>query len=379
MKKLLTIAIVAVLVVALVACSTVPAASSAPTASSAAPASASEVAPASSAAPATVSEVALPSAAPAPDFGSVKANKEYKIGITLMDYNFTFFQDMLAAMKKEAAAVGVTTVDFNASQDVNKQLNAVEDMINGQKVDALLLNPVDSSAIVAAVQAANDANIPVITVDVTATGGTLASHVSSSNELIGATEAQFVVDTLTQKYGSPKGTIIVNTYPKISSIQGRETGFDSIMNNYPDIKVIKKTPVQLTENETMNLMADALQTYQQGQLDMIDSLNSTMCLGTIAALETAGRTDVQVVGTDDDPGELTPIADPNSFVVATVVQYPTDMGKYAIDLAVKALNGDTDIQPAYSTQIKLVTKDNIADYQKEHDQIEADIAPFKSK
>ena len=63
---------------------------------------------------------------------------------------------MLAAMKAKAAELGVELVDFDSQQDAAKQLNDVQDMVNALKVDAIILNPVDSASIAPAIDA-NDA------------------------------------------------------------------------------------------------------------------------------------------------------------------------------------------------------------------------------
>ncbi|WP_340188944.1 substrate-binding domain-containing protein [Escherichia coli] len=51
-----------------------------------------------------------------------------------------------------------------ANQDLNKQLSDVEDFIT-KKVDAIIISPVDSKGVQAAIIKADKAGIPVITVD----------------------------------------------------------------------------------------------------------------------------------------------------------------------------------------------------------------------
>lgn len=355
MKRLITILVVAVMLVSLVACTAQPAEESSAAAESQAPAE-------TSAAAETEAEAS--------------GDGEYTIGVTLMDYNFTFFQDMLAMMKKTAEENGVTIVDYDAKQDATQQLNDVQDMINALKVDVIVLNPVDSSAIVPAVLDANDAGIPVITVDVGADSGDVVSHISSDNTEIGRMEAEYLVDKLTEKNGDATGTVAVITYPQITSMRQREEGFLEVMANYPDIEIINKSPIQVTAEDTMSLIEDLLTTYPEGTLDAIDATNSTTCLGVIAALQSANRNDVFVVGTDEDVDVLAEIADPDSFVLGAVVQYPTEMGRLAIENAVAILNGET-VEPKISTLIEMVDKDNVADFDQKKEEINAEIAPYK--
>ncbi len=76
-----------------------------------------------------------------------------------------------------------TDVRFvDAQDDTAKQSNDIDDLIQ-QGVDVLLINPVDSAAIVPAVEAANNANIPVIAIDRSSDGGTLTTVASITKKV----------------------------------------------------------------------------------------------------------------------------------------------------------------------------------------------------
>ena len=217
--------------------------------------------------------------------------------------------------------------------------------------------------------------IPVITVDVGADSGDVVSHISSDNNEIGAMEANYLVEKLIEKNGEAKGTIAVITYPQITSMRQREEGFLAVMEEYPDIEIINKSPIQVTAEDSMTLIEDLLTTYPEGTLDAIDATNSTTCLGTIAALQSANRTDVFVVGTDEDVDVLAEVADPDSFVLGAVVQYPTEMGRLAIENAVAILNGES-VESNISTLIEMVDKENVAEFNEQKETIAAEIAPY---
>ena len=124
-----------------------------------------------------------------------KDNAGIKIGLTLMTYDFQFFQDMIAQAKATADELGVELIDYDGSNDTTKQANAVDDLVS-QGVDALFLNPVDGDAIGGATQEANGADIPVITVDVKSSTGKVECHVSSDNKRIGEEAAKAAVELL---------------------------------------------------------------------------------------------------------------------------------------------------------------------------------------
>ena len=304
--------------------------------------------------------------------------KKLVIGLTLMDYNFDFFQKMLAMAKKTAADQGVTLLDFDGQGKQEVQMKVMEDMI-AKKVDAIFLNPVDTAAIAPAVLEANDAGIPVITVDVRAASGKVLAHIASNNMEIGRLDGKYAVEYLTKKYGTAKGRILIQGYPQITSMRDRTAGFKEVMSKYPAIEVIEIDPTHLDVQAAMSLAEDQLTRYSAGKVDIYFGSNSQTALGIMAASDTAKRKDVAIIGVDDEAEFLKALADPKSPFVATVVQYPTDMGKLGVEYAVRIAKGEElgSTTKEVGTAIKLITKDNIAQYAKEMDQILAEIKPFR--
>ena len=110
---------------------------------------------------------------------SMGADK-FTIGASLLTSQHPFYVLLANAMKEEAAK---DDVDLNltiANQDLNKQLNDIEDFIT-KGVNAIIISPVDSKGVKGAVLKAEKAKIPVITVDIAATGVDVTSHVATDN------------------------------------------------------------------------------------------------------------------------------------------------------------------------------------------------------
>ncbi|BAN99875.1 putative ABC-type sugar transport system, periplasmic component [Plautia stali symbiont] len=95
--------------------------------------------------------------------------KEYQIGASLLTQQHPFYIELADAMKSETKKDNVILSLSVANQDLNKQLSDVEDFIT-RKVDAIIISPVDSKGVQAAIMKAEKAGIPVITVDVAAEG-----------------------------------------------------------------------------------------------------------------------------------------------------------------------------------------------------------------
>jgi len=305
------------------------------------------------------------------------ASKEIVIGLTLMDYNFPFFQDMLAMAKLTADKLGVKLVDLDGAGNVQTQLVGVEDMISGMKINALVLNPVDTDAIGPAVLEANKAGIPVVTVDVRSSKGEVVAHVASNNIDIGREAGKYAVEVLKTKYGSEKGVVLMMGYPQITSMRDRMSGFEEIIAKYPEIKLIKKDPIDLNVQEALNLMDDLLQTYPVGKLDVAFGANATNAVGINSATEAAGRTDFAIVGVDDDPELINALQREGSPFAATVVQYPTEMGRIGVEVAVAAAKGETIPEKEIGTAIKLITRDTVAQFLADGAATQEAIKPYK--
>lgn len=87
---------------------------------------------------------------------------------------------------------------MDAQNDPAKQVSDIEDLIQ-KKVDVILLNPTDADALVPAVEEANKAGIPLLTIDRSVNGGEVALHIASDNVKGGGMAAAYTVEQLGEK------------------------------------------------------------------------------------------------------------------------------------------------------------------------------------
>jgi len=99
----------------------------------------------------------------------------YTIGLSLSTLNNPFFVELRNGAQSKAKELGVNLIVVDAQDKPSKQINDIEDLIQ-KKVDLIIINPTDSSAIVPAIESANKAKIPVITVDRGASGLLLTTY-----------------------------------------------------------------------------------------------------------------------------------------------------------------------------------------------------------
>ncbi|KJS46209.1 MAG: D-ribose transporter subunit RbsB, partial [Peptococcaceae bacterium BRH_c23] len=92
------------------------------------------------------------------------------IGFSISTLNNPFFVTLKEGAEKAAKDAGADLIVLDARDNTAKQISDIEDLIQ-KKVSVILINPTDSAAVVSAVESANKANIPVITVDRASNGG----------------------------------------------------------------------------------------------------------------------------------------------------------------------------------------------------------------
>lgn len=107
--------------------------------------------------------------------GGEEASGDYTIGFSISTLNNPFFVTLSEGAEAKASELGATLSVVDAQDDASKQASDVEDLIQ-QGVDMILINPVDSEAVASAVASANNADIPVITVDRSAESGEVVSY-----------------------------------------------------------------------------------------------------------------------------------------------------------------------------------------------------------
>src|ERR1700733_4445727 len=272
-----------------------------------------------------------------------------KIGASYMTLNNIFFDPMNASASEAAKKAGADYLVEDSRLDISRQIDGVENLV-AQSVSAIILNPVDSDAIVPAVLSANKANIPVFTIDVKSHGGNVVSHITSDNVEAGRLAGDFVAQRL-----APGSKVGIIDGPPISTFQQRVEGFTQAINGKLVVgahqNALQNTPEPFTAI-TKNLITG------NPDLKAIFAVNDNAAEAAAAAIEGAKRKDVWVVGVDGIPSTVKTIAQ-DGIIKATVGQQPGQMGRLAVDAAIRYLRGEK-IPSEIKAPLMLVTKENAA-------------------
>lgn len=255
--------------------------------------------------------------------------KEYKIGASLLTQQHPFYIELADAMKSEAKKDNVILSLSVANQDLNKQLSDVEDFIT-RKVDAIIISPVDSKGVQAAIMKAEKAGIPVITVDVAAEGVPVVTHVATDNYAGGVTAGKLMAQLL-----NGKGKVGIIDYPAVQSVVQRVEGFKKGLAETPDIQIVS-IQTGITRAEALTVAQNMLQAHPD--LNGLFGFGDDAALAAVIAAKSAHNDQIKIIGFDGMP-EARQAVDTEKTFVAVIRQYPDLMGTKAIDAAVDHLNG----------------------------------------
>ena len=265
----------------------------------------------------------------------------YKIGVSLSTLNNPFFVSIREGIEEKAKEEGAEVVISDAQNDSSVQSNQIEDLIT-QKVDLIIINPVDSTAISSSVQKANEANIPVICVDRGSEDGEVLSLVASNNVEGGKMAGEFILE----KVGENAEVIQLEGIPGASSTRERGQGFEEATKD--KINLVASQPANFDRAEGLTVMENLLQA--QPDVKAVFCQNDEMALGASEAIKASGK-DIVIVGFDGNDDAVEAVK--NGDLAATVAQQPKKMGKLAMENAINHLKGET-IEEKIDSPLELV-------------------------
>lgn len=279
--------------------------------------------------------------------GTLVGAKQTSIGLAVSTLNNPFFVDLRDGALAEGKALGYNVIVADGQNDANRQMSQVENFIQ-QKVDLIVINPVDSDAVVAAVKSANKAGIPVITVDRGANGGNVVCHIASDNVAGGRMAGEYLAKII-----NGVGNVIeLEGIPGTSAARDRGKGFNEAIKNFPKIKVVAHQEAGFDRAKGMSVMENLLQAHPD--VVAVFAHNDEMALGALKAIEAAGKLNkIKVVGFDATDDALKAVKD--GKMAATVAQKPIEMGKTAIATAKDVLSGK-NVDKFIPVALALVTK-----------------------
>jgi ribose transport system substrate-binding protein len=295
----------------------------------------------------------------APASGGGSSGGKPTVALVLKTLNHPYFVDMRRGAQEAADRLGVNLQVQAAEReiDVEKQMQIVENMIQ-TGIQALAITPSGSREIVSALVKARDAKVPIIVVDTrvdakaaAAAGVRTETFVGSDNYDGGKMAGEYLVKAT----GGTAHVAILEGIPGHETGDSRLRGFRDAVNSSPGITVVASQPANWERDQGFNVFQNMLQAHPD--IDALFACSDLMALGALEAIAAAGKTGkIRVVGFDALDDAKKAIA--AGTMEASVAQFPSEMGRAAVESAVKVIHGEK-VPEDIKVKLELVTKDNV--------------------
>lgn len=279
---------------------------------------------------------------------------DLKIAYVPTTMNNPFWTAMMKGIKDEMIAKGMNPdtqlITVDAESDQAKMNNYIYDLIN-QKVDVIIMAPMDCTACTEALQACADANIPVINVDTPVDRTDLVvSVIASDNYKAGVECAQDMMKRL------EKGSkIYIMNQPSGTACVQREQGFIDTAGDY--FEIVGTFDTSGDTAKTLPVAEDAI--TANSDLAAFFCINDMGALGCVKACQAANRTDILIYGVDGNPDFMSYVAE--GLATGSAAQQPSVIGSSAVDTAIKYLSGET-VEANIVVPVEMITQDNISQF-----------------
>ncbi|MCW5323404.1 sugar ABC transporter substrate-binding protein [Verminephrobacter aporrectodeae subsp. tuberculatae] len=283
-----------------------------------------------------------------------------KIGVTMAQFDDTFLTILRTGISDAAKKAGASVQIEDAGGDVGKQLSQIQNMI-AQKVEAIIVNVVDTDATPKMTRMALDAKIPLVYVNRKPVdfeklpAGVVV--VASDETVSGRLQAQQVCKLL-----GGKGSILMLLGDLSNEAARTRTKAVEDLLATPEcaaMKIIDKREGKWSRTQGQDITTNWLSSGLK--FDAIVSNNDEMAIGAINALKATKKWTPQTVvaGIDATPDALASMKAGDLKV--TVFQNAAGQGAGAIDAAIR-LAKKQSVERFVNVPFELVTPANLAQY-----------------
>ncbi|MCA9012074.1 MAG: sugar ABC transporter substrate-binding protein [Planctomycetaceae bacterium] len=241
--------------------------------------------------------------------------------------------------------------------DLSAQVSLVEQMI-AQEVDAIVVAPADSQALVPVLKRAHDAGIVIVNIDnkldaaALEKAGMVVPFVGPDNRAGAKKVGDFLASTL--KKGDP--VAVLEGVATSWNGQQRKLGFEDAMNSAGMIIVDSQSAsweMSIANQTTAGILT------AHPEVKAILCCNDSMALGALSAAKSADRTDLAIVGFDNISAVQQAIIE--GRILATADQHGDQLAVFGVKLALEILNDAQAVPHDQETPVDLVTAETLSE------------------
>ncbi len=284
------------------------------------------------------------------------AERKPRIALVMKSLANEFFSTMAEGARQHqaahASAYELLVNGIKNETDLAEQVGLVEQMI-ARRVDAIVIAPADSKALVPVLKRAKAAGILVVNIDnkldaeVLRQEGLTVPFVGPDNRA----GARLVGEAVAKRLQPADKVAIIEGIPTAFNGQQRRLGFEDAVK----AAGLKLVSVQSGnwEMERANTVAAAL-LAEHADLRAILCANDSMALGAVAAVQAAGKSGKVLVAGFDNISAIRPML-ADGRVAATADQHADQLAVFGIEAALKMLKGEAPAADQ-TTAVELITR-----------------------
>jgi ribose transport system substrate-binding protein len=258
---------------------------------------------------------------------------QYKISLIVGLKGDDFYGSMACGARQAAKRHGAQMdVQGPTKWDAPEQISILNSVV-ASRPDAILIAPVDDTALQAPLEQAKAQGIKIVLVDTTLKNASVAeAQVTTDDELAGRTAAQETV-----KESGGKGAVVtINTQPGVSTVAARVRGFQQGLRQAGGIKYLGQQYSGDDAGKAASTVTATLAAHPD--LSAVFTTNTLTGQGAATGIKNARKTGkIKLIGFDANATGVEAIQD--GTAQAQVVLKPLDIGSIGVDQVVNALSG----------------------------------------
>ncbi len=301
-----------------------------------------------------VTAIVLVVAAGALAFGQDKPMKGWTVGYLPGSVNDALRITWSKYLQTTVEAAGGRVITIDSQNDATKQVSDGEDILQ-MKINILVINPIDSTAMIPVVDEANTKGIPVVCIDRTVDKGDIVTTVEFDNWKAGNDAGEFIAKAL-----GGKGKVMqIQGTLGASVVYERGESFRKAIAKYPGMKIVAEPASKLwTTEDALAFTEDALSANPD--LKAIWTHADALALGAFNAVQAKGKENqVIVVGMGMYSG-IPEIIKAGKGKVYTWALLPEEVGTATGNVCIKIAKKQTaDIKKITPTPLIWIGSDNI--------------------
>lgn len=288
-----------------------------------------------------------------PEESAEDAEEEWLVGFSCPDLEEPFYKALKESVKAALEEQGDEILVQSAGEDAQQQNAQIEEMI-ASGIDALFLWPADPEEITPALEALDEADVPVINL------GTMVADTDLTEAYIGLDNrnaGEVCAEDLIERKPDG-GTLVIIESPDQISFNERITGFEERLVN-SGFEVVTRIS---GSGDAVGVKDQMLQVLSETRdLDAVMCASDRMAVQVLEALAEAGRRDVLVYSVGGSPEVKGEMAEGGSPMTGIGALSPINMGKAAVSTAAAVLDGE-DFEKEVYVETFFINRDNLNIY-----------------